>query len=155
MEACCVNAEYMLCISVGLLQFTTIGNSLTFSDFTMLFRLCWRDSCLHRHSRPVFHLNCIVAKPNSVQYILFCVYVISSTILYLGFKEQWSTLRFAKVRLKWKRGLVYKQCRSNPMFQSIEICHSIRLLFNTKRMIPKNNPVKIENSIYLIEFSIV
>ena len=26
------------------------------------------------------------------------------------------------------------------MFQSIEICHSVRLVFNRKRMIPKNNP---------------
>ena len=38
------------------------------------------------------------------------------------------------------------------MFQSIEICHSIRLPFNRKRMIPKNNPKKIENSIHRLNF---
>ena len=30
------------------------------------------------------------------------------------------------------------------MFQSIEICHSIRLLFNRKRMIPRNNPKRLK-----------
>ena len=33
MEACCVKAEYRLCIGVRLLQLTIIVNSLTFFKF--------------------------------------------------------------------------------------------------------------------------
>ena len=39
MEACCVKAEYRLCISVQLLQFTIVVKPLTLSNF-VLFSAC-------------------------------------------------------------------------------------------------------------------